>query len=71
MAGILNIAIIAALVATVAALFLGLVSMAKGGAFNARYGNLFMRLRVAVQGLAVVLIVTAMLLVVFGHGGQG
>lgn len=71
MASLLNIAIIAALVATVGVLFLGLISMVKGGAFNARYGNRLMRLRVAVQGLAVALIAAAMLLFAFGHVGNG
>ena len=45
--------------------------MVKGGAFNARYGNRLMRLRVAVQGLAVALIAAAMLLFAFGHVGNG
>ena len=67
MAGILNIAIVAALVATVLALFLGLFSMAKGGAFNARYGNKLMRLRVVVQGVAIALVAGSMLLMAYGH----
>jgi hypothetical protein len=71
MATMLNIAIIAALAATLAALFLGLLSMVKGGAFNARYGNRLMRLRVVVQGLAVALIAAAMLLFALGHAGNG
>lgn len=71
MAGILNIAIAAALAATVLALFLGLFSMAKGGAFNARYGNRLMRLRVAVQGAAIVLIAASMLLMAYGHFAGG
>lgn len=71
MAGILNFAIIAALVAVVAALFLGLLSMAKGGDFNARYGNKLMRLRVIIQGAAVALIGLSMLLLAWNHYGNG
>ena len=37
-------------------LFLGLFSMARGGEFNRKYGNLFMRFRVAAQAVAVVLV---------------
>jgi len=37
-------------------LFLGLFSMARGGEFNRKYGNLFMRFRVAAQALAVLLV---------------
>ena len=36
-------------------LVLGLLTMARGGTFNAKYGNLFMRLRVLLQGVAVFL----------------
>ncbi len=45
-----------ALVATVVVLFTGVVSMARGGSFNARWGNKLMRLRVIVQGTAVALL---------------
>ena len=38
-------------------LFLGLFSMARGGEFNRKYGNLLMRLRVAGQAVAVVLVI--------------
>ena len=37
-------------VATIAVLFLGLFSMARGGEFNRKYGNVLMRFRVAVPG---------------------
>ena len=37
-------------------LFLGLFSMARGGEFNRKYGNLFMRFRVAAQALADLLV---------------
>ena len=46
-----------AIVSVVASLFGGLYSMAKGGAFNARWGNRLMRARVISQGCAIVMIV--------------
>ncbi|MBC8157872.1 MAG: twin transmembrane helix small protein [Alphaproteobacteria bacterium] len=59
---VLNSVIIVAVLATLAALVLGLFSMARGGAFNERYGNRLMRLRVLIQGLAIVMLVIAMLM---------
>ncbi len=50
-----------AMIAVLAALFAGLISMARGGEFNARYGNKLMRARVVLQGLAVLLLVAAAL----------
>ena len=47
----------AALVVVVVILFYGLFAMARGGAFNQRWGNRLMRLRVIAQGLAITLIV--------------
>ena len=46
-----------ALAAVFAALTLGIFSMTRGGEFNARYGNKLMRLRVLLQGLAIVLFI--------------
>ncbi len=54
--------------ATVAVLLIGLLSMARGGEFNARYSNLFMRLRVGFQGVALLLILVAMLTFLFTGG---
>ena len=45
-----------ALVATVGALVAGVVAMARGGSFNARWGNKLMRLRIVAQGAAVALL---------------
>ncbi len=45
-----------ALVATVGALVAGVVSMARGGSFDARWGNKLMRLRIIAQGAAVALL---------------
>ena len=52
-------------------LFLGLFSMARGGSFNAKYGNLLMRLRVIVQGIAAALIALAMVLMAYGFLDNG
>ncbi len=53
---LLKILVGIALVATVVALFAGVVSMARGGDFDARWGNKLMRLRVVAQGAAVALL---------------
>jgi hypothetical protein len=45
------------LAAVVIVLLTGVVGMARGGDFNARYGNKLMRLRVLLQGLAIVLFI--------------
>ena len=58
----------AAMAAVVGVLFLGVYSMGAGGAFNARYGNRLMRLRVLLQGVAVALL-AALALLTFGYGG--
>jgi len=71
MADVLNVIIILVLAATVAILALGLFSMVKGGAFNARFGNRLMRLRVMVQGVAAVLVAVALLLLAYEHFGKG
>ncbi len=68
---LLQIAIGLALAATVLVLFLGLFSMARGGTFNAKYGNLLMRLRVIVQGIAATLIAVAMALMAYGFFDNG
>ena len=41
------------MVATVVTLLFGVSSMGRGGAFNEKYGNKLMRLRVILQGLAI------------------
>ena len=40
-------------------LLVGVVSMAKGGEFNRKYGNKLMKARVMLQGLAVLLLAIA------------
>lgn len=59
MSPILLIVLLLAMAAVVATLFIGLFSMAKGGAFNARYGNLLMRWRVVLQAVAVLVLIVA------------
>lgn len=44
-----------ALGAVVVVLIVGVIAMARGGEFNEKYGNRMMRWRVALQALAVVL----------------
>ena len=44
--------IVAALIAVLAVLTVGVVAMLRGGEFNRRYGNKLMRARVAMQALA-------------------
>lgn len=52
---------IAAMFTTLAVLGIGMVSMIKGGAFNEKYGNKLMRLRVVMQGLALAFFALAFL----------
>ncbi|KAI9881957.1 MAG: hypothetical protein M1823_006329 [Watsoniomyces obsoletus] len=53
------VAAIVAMLAVLASLAVGLVGMARGGEFNARYGNTLMRWRVILQGIAIALIALA------------
>ena len=46
-----------ALAAVVLVLIVGVIGMARGSAFNEKYGNKMMRLRVGLQALAVILVV--------------
>lgn len=49
------------MLAVLGALFLGLFAMVRGGEFNAKYGNRLMRLRVILQGVALVMFLLAMI----------
>lgn len=62
MSGFPDAVLVLALLAVFGALALGLLSMARGGAFNAKYGNKLMRLRVILQFLAIGLIALAFLI---------
>ncbi len=55
MNGVILILLAVTLAAVVIVLLTGVAGMARGGDFNAKYGNKLMRLRVILQGLAVVL----------------
>ena len=61
MTGAFPVVVVLALIAVLGALGLGLFSMARGGEFNRKYGNLFMRWRVALQATAIVLFVILVL----------
>ena len=52
----LSILIVVVMVATLAALTFGLISMARGGEFNAKQSNRFMRARVILQFAAIALL---------------
>ena len=56
-AAVLPLLIILSLIAVFVVLAVGIVGMLRGGDFNRRYGNKLMRLRVATQGLAILLII--------------
>lgn len=50
-----------ALAAVLLVLFAGVITMARGGEFNRKYGNLLMRWRVGLQLLAILLVVLFLL----------
>lgn len=56
---IVSVLVIAALIATVVVLSLGLRSMARGGTYDKAHAEKFMWERVALQGLVVVLLLAA------------
>lgn len=53
-------ALVVAMIATLGVLIVGIVAMTRGGAFNEKYGQKLMRLRVFCQGAA--LLIFALLL---------
>lgn len=59
---IVNVLVIAALVATVVVLALGLRSMARGGTYDKEHAEKFMWERVALQLLVIILLVAAVLM---------
>jgi len=58
----LNIIIILALLATISALGLGLLSMGIGGSLDKDYGERFMWIRIVLQAVTVALIITALII---------
>jgi len=57
MNGVILALLAVTMVAIVAVLLTGVAGMARGGEFNAKYGNKLMRARVALQALAIVLFI--------------
>mgnify|MGYP002636712114 CR=1 FL=1 len=55
-------AIGAAMASVLVVLFAGIILMSRGGPANDRYGNLLMRLRVATQGVTVLLMLAYFLI---------
>lgn len=55
------ILVVIAMLVTLGVLFTGLFAMARGGEFNAKYGNKLMRWRVMAQGVALLLFALAMM----------
>ena len=56
-----SIALVVAMLSVLAALFLGVYSMTRGGEYARKHGNRFMRARVLLQGLAVLLFLILLL----------
>lgn len=52
----LFVIVVLAILAVAGVLVLGIGGFAKGGAFNAKYANKLMRLRILLQAIAVILI---------------
>lgn len=61
MSGFFFVGLIVSMLLTLAVLGLGMVSMVKGGEFNAKYGNKLMRARVVMQGIALAFFAMAIL----------
>ena len=59
---IINVLVLAALIATVVVLAMGLRSMARGGTYDKEHAEKFMWERVVLQGLVVVLLLAAAIL---------
>ncbi len=58
---LLKTMVLMAVLATAGALARGIVSMARGGRYDRRYSGWFMSARVAFQGLALLLVLIALL----------
>jgi len=58
----LNFVIIIALLATIGALGIGLLSMGIGGSLDKDFGERFMWIRISLQGFAVLLILVALII---------
>ena len=58
----INFLIIAAVIATVVVLFMGVGSMGRGGTYDREHAEKFMWERVALQGLVVLMLIAAVVL---------
>ena len=65
MSGFLVPLLIFAMLATLGVLFFGIITMARGGDFNLKYGNRIMRARIVLQALA--LLIFAIIMVIAGR----
>ena len=65
MSGFLVPVLIIAMLATLGVLFFGIITMARGGDFNLKYGNKIMRARIVLQAL--VLLIFAIIMVIAGR----
>ena len=65
MSGFLFPVLIFAMLATLGVLFFGIITMARGGDFNLKYGNKIMRARIVLQALA--LLIFAIIMVIAGR----
>ncbi len=63
MSGFFTILVIIAMIATLAVVVVGVISMARGGAFNKRNANKLMRLRIVLQATALLCFVIAVLFI--------
>ncbi|TAL02060.1 MAG: twin transmembrane helix small protein [Rhodospirillaceae bacterium] len=62
MQSILSVLVIVALAAVLIVLGTGLVGFVVGGEFNRKYGNKLMRLRVATQAVAILILLASLFL---------
>ena len=62
MTGFLLPLMIFAILATLAVLFFGIFTMARGGDFNRKHSNRIMRARIVLQGLALLLFAVTMVI---------
>jgi len=69
MEGALQILLAVTMVAVLAVLITGVIGFIGGGEFNRKYGNKLMRLRVATQAVAVLLLLALLVLKGFIHFG--
>ena len=59
---LLDLVIILALVATIAVMVTGIISMGRGGTFDRDHANQFMWGRVGLQGIAILLLLIALII---------